>query len=397
MFPWNLAFAWTFVVFVMFVGEAVSTKTRGIFPQMLFVSFVFLVGFWTFLPDDIIDLSGLSIAAEICKLIILVSVGAMFDIKSLIKDWRVVVTTLAAIAGLLVMVLTIGTLIFGKEIVIMSAAPLAGGGMAAVVMNSAAQAMGRPDLGMLAFMVFILQGFVGFPLTSFFLRKEGRRLVAGYRSNPAVYADRLTEASAQASASGKPALWERVPERYRTTTFYLATLFILVAICQVIYTLLNGVLDSSIISIVVGVAAGTLGLIPRDAMNRTESSGFLTLALFASFMSSLATATVELVIQLVIIIAVLLALSSVGIVVLSVLIGKRVGYSTYMAIAIGLNCFLGFPYNYNLTIEAVRIVAKTPEESAYLTSEMLPKMIIGSVVAVSVVSTILAGVFVNFL
>lgn len=95
--------------------------------------------------------------------------------------------------------------------------------------------------------------------------------------------------------------------------------------------------------------------------------------------------------------AVFLFLSTVGIALFSMPIGKKLGYSTNMSIAIGLNCFLGFPYNYVITNEVVGALGKTEEERRYLDSILMPKMIIGSVAAVSVVSAIVAGVVVKFL
>lgn len=63
-----------------------------------------------------------------------------------------------------------------------------------------------------------------------------------------------------------------------------------------------------------------------------------------------------------------------------------------MGFAIGLNCFLGFPYNYYLTEEAARTVAKNKEEEQLVTAVILPKMIVGSVTAVTIVSVLVAGI-----
>ena len=42
--------------------------------------------------------------------------------------------------------------------------------------------MGRPDLSTLALAVFVLQSFVGYPLTAFFLKKEANYLLKNYRN-----------------------------------------------------------------------------------------------------------------------------------------------------------------------------------------------------------------------
>lgn len=393
---WDLSSGFAVIAVIMLVGEIISSKTGGKLPQMFIVATLFLFGYWTFLPKDVLSISGLNVVAEICKLFILIHVGSMFNIKSLIKDWRVVVTTLCAIVGILVLVLTVGTLIFGKEIAIIGAAPLTGGGMAAMIMNEGAIAIGKQALGVIAFVIFIMQGFVGFPVTAFFLRKEGERLAAELRENPSLLHHIKTKSSEE-QVQTKKKLYEYVPTKICTPTYYLTIMGVLGCLGLLIYNLLNGVVDRSIIMIIVGITASQIGLIPPNPMNKADSAGILNLALFASFMSGFADTTPASIGQMVVIVFGLLIIATIGILVFSIPVGKKFGYSTWMASAIGLNCFLGFPYNYNLTNEAVAVVAKNDDEKTYLTEQMLPKMIIGSVVAVTLVSCIVAGFLVKML
>lgn len=393
---WDISTGFAVIAIIMLVGEIISSKTGGKLPQMFIVATLFLFGYWTFLPKDILTISGLSVVAEICKIFILIHVGSMFNVKSLIKDWRVVVTTLCAIVGILALVLTIGTVIFGKDMAIIAAAPLTGGGMAAMIMNEGAIAIGKNALGVVAFVIFIMQGFVGFPVTAFFLRKEGERLVEEIRNNPNLIKESSTKSEGE-QATSKKKIYEYVPTKICTPTYYLTIMGVLGCLGLVIFKLLNGAIDRSIVMIIVGIAASQFGLIPPNPMNKSDSAGILNLALFASFMSGFADTTPASIGQMVIVVFGLLIIATVGILLFSIPVGKKFGYSTWMASAIGLNCFLGFPYNYNLTNEAVDVVAKTEEEKTYLTEQMLPKMIIGSVVAVTLVSCIVAGVLVKML
>ncbi len=400
-FGWTLAISFTFVCLVMLLGEVISRVTKGNLPQMFIVAVLFLVGFWTFVPKDILNLAGMDVVASITKLFILIHVGAMFDLKSMVKDWRVVITTLAAVIGICLIVIPVGTLLFGKETALIATPPLTGGGMAAMIMQDGAIAIDRADLGTMAMIIFIMQGFVGFPATAFFLRKEAKRLVESYRANPIAVAAADSAAKA-AESKKKKTIISRINGKTKTYTFYLAQLGILAVAVELIDMLLKltpvGVyIDKSITSIVVGLLAAQFGFLESNPLERSESSGILTLALFASFMGSFAYATISTILSLLAIIVVLLALATVGILAISIPVGKKLGYSTAMAAAIGLNCFLGFPYNYSLTNEAIALISQNEEETAYLTSEMMPKMIIGSVVAVSTVSCVLAGIFVPLL
>lgn len=79
------------------------------------------------------------------------------------------------------------------------------------------------------------------------------------------------------------------------------------------------------------------------------------------------------------------------------LIVPILGFLLFASIAIGLNCFLGFPFNYIITEEAVAASAENEEERQYLNGVLMPKMIIAGIVAVSIVSTIVAGAFLNWM
>ena len=90
-------------------------------------------------------------------------------------------------------------------------------------------------------------------------------------------------------------------------------------------------------------------------------------------------------------------MAALAILIASVLAGKILKYSTTLSISIGLNCFLGFPFNYIITEEAIAASAETEEERQFLNSILMPKMIIAGIVAVSIVSTIVAGAFLNLM
>jgi hypothetical protein len=53
--------------------------------------------------------------------------------------------------------------------------------------------------------------------------------------------------------------------------------------------------------------------------------------------------------------------------------------------------------NYILTIEAIKSVAGNEEEYNYTLNEMLPKMLVGGFVTVTITSVIIAGYFVKLL
>jgi len=86
-----------------------------------------------------------------------------------------------------------------------------------------------------------------------------------------------------------------------------------------------------------------------------------------------------------------------GMAVLSMIVGKFLGYSREMSFAISLTALYGFPPNYILTEEAAKGLAETPEENEFLMDQMLPKMLIGGFTTVTIASVILAGIFAKLL
>ncbi|MBP1040011.1 hypothetical protein I6N95_03195 [Vagococcus sp. BWB3-3] len=382
---WNVVISFAVVSGIMFIGDFLSNKSKGKIPQMLVVAIIFLVGYWTILPEDIIQVSGISVMNEIVLSFILIHVGTMFDFKSMLKEWRVVVTTLAASAGIILFTLVAGWLIFDKLTALVAMSPMTGGGMAAIIMNTAAQEIGRADLGMLAMLIFIMHGFIGFPLAAHFIKKECMQLVTDFRGGK-------LQALEEAEVKGdqKVTLIQRIPEKYRTTTFYLAQLALLGAICGEISRVTS--INFAIVQIVVGIICTQVGILEANPVNKTDSYGILSMALFANFMASFTLATFDVVANLFVKIIVLMVIATIGLVLFSVPVGKKMGYSKNMSIAIGINCFLGFPFNFAITNEAIKTVADNEEEAVVLNQQMMSKMIIAGIVAVSFVSAILAGI-----
>ena len=81
----------------------------------------------------------------------------------------------------------------------------------------------------------------------------------------------------------------------------------------------------------------------------------------------------------------------------SFIVGKILKVSPYMAIATSLTALYGFPPNYVLTDEASKALADNDEEKEYLMDNMLPQMIVGGFVTVTITSVIIASIFIPLL
>jgi len=87
----------------------------------------------------------------------------------------------------------------------------------------------------------------------------------------------------------------------------------------------------------------------------------------------------------------------IGLGLISMIVGKLLGYSKEMSFALSLTALYGFPPNYILTEKAAKSLAETPEENEFLMNQMLPKMLVGGFTTVTIVSVILAGIFIKLL
>lgn len=394
---WTLVTSLTAVFVIMYIAELVTKKTKARVPSLLIVSIFFLAGYWSgFFPKDILDISFVNQIRQIMLLFVLINIGTMFDINEIKREWRTVVVILAAVAGIVVIVTPVGGMIFGREMAMAAVPPLTGGGMASLLMSDQAAAMGLPEVAMLATMVFVFQGFFGFPLTSYFLRKEGITLVEAFRR------DKKKSAGGGAGAGGaqaghKKTINDLVPQKYKTYTYYLMKLGILATIVYFINLFTGQYFSSTILEIAIGIIGVMLGFLEKEPLKKAESNGLLQICLTASFMRNFANSTPEQVFGLIVPIIGFLILGSIAITVFSVISGKLMKFSFNMSMAIGLNCFLGFPFNYIICSEAISAVAETEEGREYLNTILMPKMIISGIVAVSIVSTIIAGVFIGMM
>ena len=141
-----------------------------------------------------------------------------------------------------------------------------------------------------------------------------------------------------------------------------------------------------------GVFATALGFTEKSVLVKARSMGFVYTIIMMFVFSQLSNCTPETVVQLIKDFAILIVLSTIGIAVFSIPIGKWLGMSTPMAFAIGLGSIAGgFPASYTLSVEAARVCSENPEEYAILESHMLPKTLVAGFVSATSGSVLIAG------
>jgi len=393
----SLLMAFSVVLIVLTLGDVVSTKTKAFVPSVFVAALLFLFGFWTFFPADIVALAGFQKPVIYLSMYLLIThMGTLLSIKELVSQWRTVTVALVGIIGIIALTMTVGAAVFGFETAVIATPPLTGGIVAAIVMSEAAAEMGLDSLAVLAIITYVMQGFVGYPLTAIMLRKEGTRLLTGLRSGELTHnKEELLTEEVGVKKKWIPALHKD----YNTTYMILAKLGLTAWAAVAFSGLVKSVLDISpfVMCLFFGVIAQEIGFVEPRPLNQSGSFGFLITGLMAFIFAGLARATPSMLgdIALPLIGIILLGVS--GMAILSMLIGKKLGYTKEMSFAIALTALYGFPPNYILTEEASKALTEKDEERAFLMDEMLPKMLVGGFTTVTIVSVLIAGIFVKLI
>ena len=79
------------------------------------------------------------------------------------------------------------------------------------------------------------------------------------------------------------------------------------------------------------------------------------------------------------------------------LVGRLLGFSVPMGIAIGLTALFGFPGDYMICLEIARSVARTEEERTAIMGQIYSPMLVGGFATVTTSSVVVASVLVSTL
>lgn len=387
------------VLAAMSLGDIVSIKTKAWIPSVFVTAIVFLFGFWWLFPKDVISTATLGMPVAGLGMYLLVThMGTLMNIKELISQWRTVVISIAGICGIMALLLTVGLIFFDKQTAIAGGPPLSGGIVAAIIIKEAATALGNDKLAILAILIYVVQGFVGYPLTSILLKKEGNRLLKDLKNNKENVVEKIVS-----KESERKTLIPNLPEKYNTIYVVLLKLAFVAYLADCFTKFVNNtifqntVLSPFVTCLIFGIIAAELGLVDRQALNKANSFGWMITLLMAFIYEGLNKATPEMLLEVLLPLVEIIIIGVSGLLIFAFIVGKILKESPYMSLCIALNALYGFPPNYILTNEVIKSLASNNDESEYLTNKMLPKMLIGGFTSVTIASVLIAGIFSKFL
>lgn len=380
---------------VLIIGEAVSTATKAFVPSMFISATLFVIGFWTYFPKDILQLSGVaSNMPGFLVMMMVVHLGTMLDFQELLRQWKTVFITLAGMLGILVVILTAGVYLLGPDTAAIAAPPLTGGFVAAMMMQSVAP---TEHLALLAMAVYVLQGFVGYPLTSICLKKEGRAMLKKYRAGQLSVAQSNGKANEQKNAQVGASIFPHIPEKYKSDFTYLFTIVVLTVMSVYLDKLTGGYVSKYVWCLILGVLGTLFGFIKKNALVNARSMGFIYTLIMMFVFSYLSSVTPATLIQLLKDFALLIVLATAGVAIFSIPVGKMLGLSTPMSFALGLGTLAGgFPASYVLSVEAAKVLSSTSEEYQVLEDHFLPKTLVAGFISATSGSVFIAGIVMAF-
>ena len=393
----NPIVAFVVVMAVWTVSEFVARKTKSLLSSLFVASLIFLVGFLSgIFPEDLLASSSLLALAGVVVGFIIVHLGTVISLDDFKKQWKTFLIGFSTVIGIGI-ALWVAGLIFGGRIsgaaedgyaqaldfVVAGTGALSGGTISVIIVQEAALGVALTSIAVFPVLIAALQGLVGFPLTSLILRKEAARLRDEYRAGN-LEAPAAPDEQA-ASASLLPAAFQHTPG-----TLSVVGLVVLAALG--INNLTDGVLNTFVVALIFGIALRAFKVFKPSVLAGIDAFGLMMLAIMILVFGPLATVEPADVKALAFPLFLAFVFGVAGIVGFSALVGKLVGYSIPMSVAIGLTSLYGFPGTMILSQEAAKGAGETPEEVAAIENSILPKMIVAGFSTVTITSVIVTSI-----
>ena len=394
---WNPVTCFAACALVYVLGEYLSHLTKGNVSSLMFASFIFLVCFWLdIFPDNVTSAPGLAAAMSNFGVgLLIVNLGTLIDLEDMIREWKTALVALLGLGGIAIVAFTIGSVLFGREWALTAAPPISGGTIAGILVQSAANEAGHPELAAFAVLVLAFQKFFGMPIATYGMKKEiARKIKAGDFTRP-------VDAEAEKSFHLPSMRFiPPVPKALDSNNMKLMKLGIVAAIANLVglATLIPGSspanywLNPNISYLIFGLIFTRIGFLEKSTLQKSASYGLMMLGLMLMLPGSLSSVTPQGLLEMIWPLVGMLALSTVGICIIASIVGKMVGYSPYISCAIACTCMIGYPGTEILSNEVCNSLDCSEEIREMALAYVMPKMIVGGFVTVTIASVAFAGV-----
>lgn len=393
------------LLLILFLGDIVSTRTKAWVPSVFVCAVLFLAGYFTFFPKDIVARAGIpKVVAVMFMYLLVVNMGTLLSVRELLRQWKTIVISLSGIVGIIIVVVIVGYLFFDYNTVIVAIPPLVGGIVSAIIMAGGATKAGLQDLAVFAIIIYVMQGFIGYPLTSIMLKREGRRVLKKYHDGTwnALNDPKSTSNKQETESNDEhpmPKMFAMFSARYNTTYFIFLRIAIIGFFAYYVAKVLDPIISISpfVLCLLFGVIAASCGFLERHPLKKAGGFGLAVMGLMLFIFDTLSQATPDMLVRLITPLVVFILAAVLGMFIFSLIAGKMLNVSREMAFSIALTALYGFPADYIITNEVINNLTKNEKEKEVLTRHMLPPMLIGGFISVTIVSVVLAGFMVNMI
>lgn len=382
--------------FIVLGSEVISKKTKARVPSAFLIGVIFMVLFMSkAIPEDFLDNSYMIYVGDIALSMLIINMGTSFDLVKIKREWKTVLICLATSLGLILIVGFALAPVIGREVAIMSPGPVAGGGAAAAMISRAVVEKGLFQYASFPWLIFMMQGMIGFPVCGWAMRKELSGILEKIRGG--TYVEKASGDSE--CVAERTALVDRIPAKYKSVAYYW-TLLLIVSVVNIllnraVFSRIN--LNTNVTAILFGILLSHFGLIEKNGLAKSGSMGILFLGLFASMAGSFATTDPQSLAAMLLPLAIVFAVSTLIMLAVGAVGARLLKLSRFRCIAMTLNCYLGFPYNFMLCQEEISALTSDPAEQKLLEDDLMPTMVVASLISVTLVSVLVAGFMIGFL
>jgi len=383
--------ALAFVVGVFALSEMISIKTKGTLSIMLVSSIFFIVAFANGLSPSIFISSNLYQLGSLFVAVLIVHLGTTLNMSVLIQQWKVVLVAVSAEIGIILFVLGFGSFFYDSAVVFSAIPPIGGGIVATLMVHEAAQIQGLEDIIIFTTLLLSASSFVGYPIASFLLKKEAKNRMKYFK-----IVQNVVEPESKNSFF-ELKLVKNYFEKYTSPTIILGKIIGVAFLSFWVVKLTENIINEYVVCLFFGFLFKELGFLEFDSLNRANSYGFTVVSVLSVIFHSFNSISVDDILIALVPLTFFLFLGILGMLVMSFWVGKKLKFSSYLSISIGISCMFGFPGTYIIPHEVARSIGKTAEEQQFILDGIYPQMLIAGFVNVTIASVLIASVLIRFI
>jgi putative effector of murein hydrolase LrgA (UPF0299 family) len=380
MFEFDIIQSGLIIAALFVVGEIVSRKLKAVIPAVLVSGILFMALLWSgIVPVDMVERSKLGVLMPVGMMFIILSMGTNTSLKEMAANWRVVLLAAVSYIFELCMILLVVSFIFDWNMAV-SAFP--GSSAATLIVQERARALGYNDCVILSVLLLFLNGMVACPIVGVLIKKEAKRIIAN--GIPELADNRLGASPVKETKKSGGSSYVSFFK------FYLGAW-----ICQRLSVVIG--ISPYVLCLVLGVVFSEIGFFRRDELKRTESNGFLFFILMAMILNSFGASSPEMLLQVLLPIVVVLCTAVLSLSLSSLVLGKFLGFSPWMSVALGFNIMVGFPVNLMLAQDMINFLIDDEQERSYLMEQIGNRMVLAGFTSTTFLSNTLGPIMATLL